>query len=270
MIFDFLDSILEILKKFNLTTHFPNVSTIFIDNNGICNHFFNVETIDGTQFNNIIISSLLVFDLFDTSLDLLSPNLEGLPFDEKYKQLPKNSDGQLILKEIYRILKNIRNTSIHAKSKIYNKQNIFIKNPYKKIDIEITKIGMEYIYTAILYWIKNKHKINKYTESFLRYYFYEINNNIKIFSDKHGNLNQLSNSNGLVLKMHRYKFENPKSSVINNFLEIEKYDKLDDFEIGKVGIDYVIKLNQQNYLIPSEVLSKENRISLSEINDWIE
>lgn len=65
----------------------------------------------------------------------------------------------------------------------------------------------------------------------------------------------------------RNRIMNPEYEVIDNEIYIQEY-KQNIFE-PNYATEYIIELNNEKYLIPSETLSSKYSISLNDIHIWL-
>ncbi len=222
---------------------------------------------------NLIIHVMIFFTLLDTYIDIRYPNLEGESFAKKYCNLKVSNDMEVMIREIYRILKMFRNASIHSRNAICVRDDnvIIVDYPFRgtNFKLEMSKSCLELIYTLIFLIIKdNKYPII-YIEGLMRTYYDDIKSSVTI-SDDFGTNNLTSISSGLRLKrIVRYEVENPTFTIDSNtqMITINK-NQLCEWEQEHCSIDYKITVDGKCYLIPDETLEEGGVINISDLTSW--
>lgn len=269
MINDFIIKTIEFLKRSDVRFHLPEHREVELSNNTQTVNITCEESFNKNRLNdNLIIHSMIFFSLFDAYIDSENQQYEGLSFRRKYDKLPCTTDYDIILKELYRILKVLRNTTVHSKSHIsFNGKEILINYKFKGTNFKllISKLGLELIYSAILLVIDNRY-LELYKAGLLREYYNEILLNIKDLKDDIGHNNFKYISDGIRLKRHvRYRVINPDFSIDydKEILYINKYK----YECSSYSADYLIEYNEGKYIIPEEILN-DNRVLIKEISGY--
>jgi hypothetical protein len=269
MINNFILQTISLIQKSDFRLQFPEVLDTELEDG---NHKkITMEFVDyiGANIdikNNFLLISSIAFLLIDTYLDTVYEELEGKSFKQRYETIEENSDINIIFKEVYRILKLIRNATIHSKSAIsivdenYNIEYLFRNIKFK---LTISKKSFESLISLVIFTIdhKNKNMINEYITALLRSYFKTISENITIRDEFSNNLLEIRSSTYLKI-MRRYRVLNSKYQRENNILDIEPMEEK-DFS----GVDYVVIIDNNKYLIPNEVLI-DNKIAVSDLKNW--
>lgn len=215
--------------------------------------------------HNLILQLMIFFGVLDAKIDTLHPELEDEPFNRKYNLLPQGDDSKIILKQLYRMLILLRNAAVHNKEAISFENNTIICKPGIK-EFTLTKLGLEFIYSAV-FQILNPLTANKeYNSGILRRYYDEIKTNVITFKDANGEgLSNISNEIRLQIAV-RYEVKNPTYTFDENDLTILKpYDTGSENN----GADYLIHFEGHEYIVPSEALSSSNKISKKNLNVWV-
>lgn len=270
MINDFINQTLDFLDKSDINFHYPQICPVDLNSDGTHRVLMSfINHLSQPQINkNIVMNFMIFFMLFDVLVDTLIPAFEGKSFKQRYQNLPSGSDDEIILKEMYRIMKIFRNAIVHSKGSIDIGSNRYSINYYFhstnfQLDIEKKTIGQ--LYSLIMIFIKVRNNINSYILSLLRNYYDDIS--ITNINDEFGS-NLFPISNGLRLKkIRRYRINNPKYQVDNEKLIIDKY-KIHEMEKSFSGAEYIIPINGILYMIPDEVLGEGGEIEISKIDEW--
>lgn len=164
---------------------------------------------------------MIFFSIIDTFIDINYPNLEGQSFAKKYHDLQTTNDIDIMFKEVYRILKILRNASIHSKNSVSvrNDNSILVDYNFKgtNFKLEMSKHCLELIYSLIFFVIKDMKYPLDYKEGLMRTYYEDIKRNIVIISDDFGVNNLASISSRLRLKRTvRYNVINGTFSIDSN------------------------------------------------------
>lgn len=277
MLNNFISQTIKLLEKSNFSLRFPQICDTKIDGNyqSISFELVNYFTTIDIKFNFLLISSIS-FLLIDTYLDTIYSQLEGKSFKERYENIENINDIDIILKEIYRILKLIRlklirNATIHSRSAISVTNDIYIIDydfRNTRFYLRISKKSFENLISLVLFIIKMKNSeviINEYLVAILRTYYKELYNEI-IINDEFSN--QLLNiSSSICLKnLRRYRVLNPRYEIIGSSVKIVPL-KIPEGEREYSAADYIIEINSKKYLIPQEALIN-NTIELKDLSKW--
>ena len=212
----------------------------------------------------------LMFSLFDFFIDSNNPSLEGYSFSKKYKKLRFDNDYDLVLRELFRIAKVMRNSLIHNPSSI-NELEGGIKVAYKFNEtnycLEISSCGLSKFYTLLIMYIRGNLGSGAYFMGITRSLYEVIVNEINVFSDEFlGNLNEplaglkINPSNRLVIINAPYIVEKECIKI-----EFDRINAAAEWE----GVDYNIKYKEGNFLIPEESLNNELTINEDVLfNNW--
>ncbi|MGG3801234.1 hypothetical protein [Metabacillus fastidiosus] len=246
------------------------------------NHEDNTQTVymSGSDFyggarleDNFILQIMIMFSVMDALVDRKYPALGGESFHKKYKEMPDDTDEQIMFKEIYRLLKVLRNASIHSMNSVSLEADHSIVASYSyretEFSLNISKNGMELIYTFIFNLINPPigKLTNNHISGIQRTLFDHINRSVVTFSDEFGSaLRDISD--GLRLKrIVRYYVQNPMFVISNESIKITSEYKLHSDLEEHYGIDYQIEVNDKIAVLPSEVLI-DNKIKLNNLEIW--
>lgn len=275
MINDFLKKTIDMLHTSDIKIHIPNFNKVELSGDKKTVFLELTDYIGQTRLeDNLIFSSMIFFTLVDTYVDIQYPYLEGYSFKQKYLKLPKTNDKEIIIKETYRILKIIRNATIHSRNSIIlNNENILIVDYINErsqratnFKLSISKYGLELIYTLIFLCLNQDKYCDFHQLGILRTLYDDILYSISKISDDINRPSLISISNEIRLERNvRYVIMNPDYTVdtTKGLLIINK----PQFQEG--AIDYIIDNESDNYIIPDEALNEEGVVVISEMGKWI-
>jgi hypothetical protein len=223
--------------------------------------------------NNFILQTMIIFTVLDATIDVQYPELQGESYRKKYQSLPNVTDDEIsVFKEIFRVFKLFRNASVHSMSSInYAADKVSVSYVYRQTsyNIEISKYGFELLFTYIIDILNPLKQLTSHHHTSLNRKIYdEIKEEIAIFNDEFGS-NLIDISNAIRLKRTvRYRIENPKFLKVAENVQITSIYEVESQAEDYYGVDYFIKVNSCQYLIPAEMLN-DNKISLNEMQQWI-
>lgn len=273
---EFMNKTKDYLKKSKLNLVFPETRYFKFEENKIPIFMDLTDELFICKSNlseNEIISNILVFSLLDSYIDAKYPNIIGLSFKKKYDKIQSKDDREVILKEIFRVMKLIRNSIVHnlgeikenTKESIY-KYNFNNTEFYLCIDKEALRI----IYSIIFILIEYPN--DEYSIGILRKYYDEL----KEFIDKNSNLKDditinhkelLTISKGIRLqRIVRYTINDAQYIERNTYIYIEEHKEVKQ-GMDKYGIDYIINYKKLKYRIPEEAL-QESKITIKNLEKW--
>lgn len=267
MIHDFVTRTGEFLKRDGLQLQFPEIVPVKREENGRHTTTIFVHSVAVTEQSiardNLIFSILVFFGYIDAIIDMSHPSLEGKNFSSRYGGLPSEKDKEIIFREIYRIIRIIRNAIVHKKSGV-----VFSNGCVKFNDRDALKItikGLDILYSAILFYAK-KMVSDEYHVGILRTYYYDIQNEIASIKDVNGNrLDDITGSLRLQ-RTRRYRVANQEYERDANHLKIKKYEISPGESFASA--EYSLSVNNLNYIVPDEALSVDGEISVDELEKW--
>lgn len=275
---DFYREVVNSLKKSDIKLRINNLSPTYISNlsemeeRNYINRFC-VPIMDIPKGKILPqVASLLMFFLFDTFLEDKYSLNSGQSFRERYGCLTVNNDLEIIEKECYRLIKLIRNACVHNNASIMNNDPITFGYSLKKskFNLTISKDILNLLFSIMVFIVMDNYKLKTvgHFNGIIRSYYDEL----KEYIDKLGNLQDeykglmKSISNGIRIKPNKRNIIiHPKYEISNNTLTIISYIK-EDYPC--YGIDYLVDLNEAEYIIPNECLSKDKTILINSLDKW--
>lgn len=228
MLKNFVAQTINLLKRSDITirsTEFREVTFEDSDNN---THTVNISVSDcfnaTSLADNLILQVMIFFSVLDAKIDIMFPDLQGESFRKKYQKIPKTDDNLIILSQIFRIFKILRNASVHSMNAITINDNV-INVSYSfgntNYELEINKPGLELLYTLVLDFIDPVVLNEKYSAGLRRTLYDDLKGHIHKLSDEFGHTGLENISSGLRLKrIVRYQVTNPTYEIRDNHLII--------------------------------------------------
>ncbi|GIP20660.1 hypothetical protein [Paenibacillus sp. J22TS3] len=265
MIEAFIKQTISMLEKSDIRIHQPDFRKVVFEDEKKHTVFIEVSDVLYGRSNlsdNLILQLMIFFGILDAKIDSLYPELENDKFEAKFSRLPESNDQELILKQLFRILKLFRNVAVHKRDAVSIENNTITCNSGIK-KLVISKLGLELIYSVIFMLLNPLDKNEEYFIGILRQYYDDIKGAVFSFKDAAGEgLPELSN--GIRLKWSvRYQVDNPSYEVDENYLTIKNpYDTGYEW----YGVDYFI--DGGSFVLPGEALNSDNQISISDLQAW--
>ncbi|RSK28759.1 hypothetical protein EJF36_18815 [Bacillus sp. HMF5848] len=270
MLETFMQQTMNLLKYSDIRLHTVENRAVRLEEKGRFTLFLEGdEVVTRSRIeDNITVQIMLFFTLLDAKIDTMYPRLEGCSLKHKYHSLPNDSDDNVIFSQVYRLLRILRNNAIHTMSSTTIEDNI-IKSSGKYDRVHITKMGYELL-ASIVYYIMapNKNENRNYRSAILRSYYDDLQTEI-LFQEDDINVNQLLPlSNAVRLKRSvRYKVTNTEFIVDQDSLTITRpYELTYKNEHNWAGVDYEIQYEGSTYVVPSEVLNLNGKLTISREN----
>lgn len=217
------------------------------------------------NFGRLMTIFPLFFSCLDSIIDIENPELVGNNFKRKYNNMKIQTEADKVIKEVYRIMIIIRNVSAHDINSCIFNSKIDINYEFKGTNyiLDMSQKGLRLIYGIILTILNENSypnfQINSYKDGiyvdFYRKILEEINN---IQDDKTLSIINID----FYIDYSRDKLHDVKFSIANNKIKF-------NYELHKhSNINFYINYNNENYVIPQEILDQHFEISLSSIEKW--
>lgn len=261
----FIEKTFALLAKSNISIPSPCVKEITYNDEGreVRHGYFADSNRPTNLRGNIELLIVIYFSIIDAYVDAQNPSFEGKNLLDKYRNLPKSTHAQQIFAEVYRVLRTLRNTVIHQRTKIIEANDIisldYINNHGKHLRVEISIRGLGLL-GAIIYRITSEARYNtEYGMGMLRGYYNDFSQELKVFQDDiSSGVTMLSS--GLRLERNvRYRVIHPDYSITGDIINLTI--KVDENE-------YLIDYLGKEYLIPREVIPVDGTIKVSELSKW--
>jgi len=129
---EFIEKTIKMLQRSDIIIHMPEHRKIEFNDEHKTVYIEVSEVVGQTQLqDNLIFHLMVFFSIIDAFIDINYPHLEGQSFAKKYCDLQATNDIEIMIKETYRILKILRNASIHSKNAISVRNNNIIVVDYE-------------------------------------------------------------------------------------------------------------------------------------------
>lgn len=212
---------------------------------------------------------MMLFALLDFYVDATYPDMEGKGYREKYKNLPAQGDFNLILRQLFRVAKVIRNALVHNLSSFAiadGHVNVDYKRGKEHFSLKMSMEAFTDFHTAIVMYIKGDMGKGNYFLGIMRAIYANILAGITHFNDEFGStLEQLSAGIRMKPCVRQVVLHPPyeTSGGVLRFAIAER--QIPAWE----GMDLYIVHNGEEFLIPREALDEDLSIAERDlIADW--
>jgi hypothetical protein len=209
------------------------------------------------------------FMVLDAVLASRNQSVEGMASWQWYLELPRTTQTDRMVAELYRVLRVARTVAFDPQSVIEMQNGVVkIKGIVNKVVLilDVSSAGLMLLESAVAYYLDALRQPYPaaYVESLLAQYFHDIVDEIRRYSDEGRSLYQFRAQPALN-RHFRFDCDNPKVRVDSEFLEIE---------IGAAQrnpalypIDFFVTLGDVLHIIPVEALT-DGRLPLAELDRW--
>jgi len=267
----FTNSLLEFLSSTKQNNYIPEINNLKFSNDGTSILSLKMEDRFPTQQTSIpeLFNASLCFMILDSYIDSLYYEMEGTKFNEKYKNLPKNNNIEIMFSQLYRILKLYRNATIHHVSGIsITKDLLNIEYSHGKINylFTITHKGIEIIEDMVLcFFYYNKLNYSYHYKEYLFYSYYDdILKEIIAYNDENNDIETINSKK--INRFERLNCDSINFKISNIIIIFDIPQKIID-RIN-CAIDINISINEKHFIIPIEVLDHLKQMSIEEINKF--
>jgi hypothetical protein len=261
------------LEDVGMSVKYPEISRVTYDEDGRSTLNMYASYMLGTRVNienNPSMKLMMMFTVLDFFIDTIHPNLEGKSFAQKYKSLPFGCDYDLMLRELFRIAKVMRNSLVHNPSSLkFTNGSLDTYYQFKRTDfgINLSQDGLANFYTALVMYTKGDLGKGEYFLGMMRVIYKHIVDGINYFSDEFNSTIALPSQNLEIKPYVRKILVNPRYEINNNvihFLTVQECRY--DWE----GVDMSINLDGKDILVPLEALTADQKIGKSELMEkWV-
>lgn len=267
---NFTEMTMKFLKHSNMHTYLPSIEEIELVDNGKRMHMTIEDYLGMGRLNldeHFLIQSIIFFTLLDNYIDQEDPSLIGESFGKKCKcYSPSNYIGS-IAKELFRIMKIIRNSVVHTRSITSKENGISINYTFNKTNFKLkcSKYCIELVYSITFLIFDNEFVSDYQMEKSLIAMYSDLLNGIEEFNDEFGDLNHSLVSNHINYKWkRRYLVKNPRYEIKNQNIIVEKVEHSSIID----SCDYLVEYEDIQYLIPEEVIDENRIIAINDIDKF--
>ncbi|NWO07305.1 MAG: hypothetical protein HLX50_16925 [Alteromonadaceae bacterium] len=256
----FIYHAIMMLEDIGMSVGYPDFHHATVNNDGskkvymkICDRIGNRVSIEQNQKMKF----MMIFAIFDVYIDSCYPELEGLSFSQKYKNIPSDNDMDLMLGQLFRIAKVIRNSIIHSPSSFeFSNSNLNVEYEFRGTNffVELSFDALNTFYTAIVMYTKGDLGTGNYFLGIMRYVFSNIISGVSRFSDEFGT--ELKHPDcGIKIKPYL------REVVMNTEYELKDGEVKINVDESKLsewqGADFYIERNGEDFLVPIEALRSD-------------
>lgn len=228
--------------------------------------------------NRSDIVCVMVFMLLTAYVENRYSLQQGSSFKTIYESIPINNNTDRIVRGCFRLMKLMRNAYVHNSNDVVKNNNRYIfdfsrnfrgNTTHFHLEIDDDKLGL--LYALIIMLIEGKSRLGTigHYEELISKYFTDIVDNIgNSFTDEiSDDINIFDRGIGLV-KERRYIIESAEYEIIEEDRLLIKNSCIFKTNYEWESVDYKIKLNSMNYLIPRELLSDKHEIKIDCLERW--
>jgi len=264
----FIHHTLMMLEDIGMSVKYPDIRHVKVNEDGGFNRHLSFCCMTGTRVSieqNQQMKFMMMFTLLDFYIDSNYPDLEGKSFAKKYKNLPSESDFDLMLRELFRIAKVIRNSLVHNPSSFkISDGNLDISYQFRETDfvVKMSVDALSSFYTSLVMYTKGDLGKGNYFLGVMRSIYKNILDGIFCFSDEF-NRELNTPSIGLKIKPHvREIFMNPEYVIKGSQVHM----KVANIAAPEwQGSDFYIEYNGNEVLVPMEALGEDLNIDEAEL-----
>lgn len=268
----FIQHTLMMLEDAGMSIRYPEIRHVTLEENGKSTMHMHFSSMLGRRVSieqNPQMKFMMIFALLDFYVDATYPEMEGKSYAKKYKSLPTSGDFDLILCQLFRVAKVMRNALVHNPSSFsISDGHLNVSYNYKNTDFSV-KMSLEALtdfYTVIIMYIKGDMGKGGYFLGIARSIYRNVFVGIKNFSDEFGS-SLKEPSAGIKIKPYvRQMFVNPQHEIKEGLVRVVIPEKqIQEWE----GMDFYISYNGDDFLIPSEALGDDLSISEHDlVSNW--
>ncbi len=220
------------------------------------------ETNESLPFS---IKQSMIFMLLDAHVDNLNPEMSNGNFKNKYEALKERNKNDEILKEIYRIFRFIRNNIIHDINSIVNKEEKIIIHGIKNSILRMNECTIK-VMNYIVYTIVFNDMKNAYNSLILQNLYEIFRAGVIEFKDDitDNKFIKCIEADVKLKSFYRSILVGAKFGITVNdsILEVELYKDVSSYE----SEDYLLKVGGDFYLIPNEILKKDDQLKVGKVS----
>jgi hypothetical protein len=264
----FTNSLLDFLSSTRSEKYLPEMNGLEISNDGTKILTLKMEDKFQSYQESIppFFIGSLCFMILDSYIDSLFPEMEGMGFRNKYDNLPKNNNTEIMFSQIYRILKLYRNATVHNSHGIsITKDFLEIKYNYKQNNylFIITHKGIEIIEDMILcfFYYESTNYSSFYKEYLYYSFFNDILKEIKEYNDEYKNI--LTINSKRIDRIERFNCHSVDYNVFDDIIIFNIPDSL--IKERNYAMDINIILEDEKFIVPIEIIDDSKQMKIKEL-----
>ncbi len=230
---------------------------------------FAAPTAEGEEPVHGVLGAVTAFNLLECHLQSSDPTLEDKKTWQRYLSLPRRTNIEKLVAEVYRILRIVRAAFIHPHGGIESKDGVIrIGGPINgcSLSLNISQVGLDLLQSFVVHYLESfRHPYpDAYVEALLLQYFVDIVAEIKKFADEDRVLYQFRHK--FRFNRHfRFDCDNPKYDEKDGYITIEIGGMYEDKRV--FPIDFFVIVDNLLHIIPVEVLDG-NKIAHADLPQW--
>lgn len=268
----FIYHTLIMLEDMGMSVEYPEIRHVTLADDGTNRVHISLVDMIGNRVSieqNQVMKFMMMFTVLDFYIDSEYPELEGLSFSQKYRSIHSDNDTGLMLRELFRIAKVIRNSLVHSPSSFEitgNHLSVNYEFRDTRFGVEISLKALSNFYTSLVMYTKGDLGHGNYFLGVMRSVYNNILAGVSYFSDEFGD--QLNATpHGLKIKPYvREVVMNPAYDINDGKVQINFTERnIPEWQ----GVDFYIDHRGNEVLVPIEALRADLTIDETDIlNNW--
>lgn len=269
----FIHHTLTLLIDAGMRVDYPTFRNIMLDENGLgCDKSGPIPLRTGLRVNiqqNPQLEFLMLFSMLDFYIDSKHPELEGNSFSQKCRKLPKECDLEIILMQLYRTAKIIRNALIHNQSAA-SFSSCYLAIDYthnnRNFSLNISRSAYDDFRTAIVMYLRQDMGGGNYFQGIIRSVYDDMLAGVIDYNDEFGSKLEHCTSGLRLNRRLRERILNPHYEKASGILRFSIPNR---GMTGYAAIDLLVIIDGAEYIVPHEALDKNQCITEAEIiSNW--
>jgi len=216
-----------------------------------------------------MLGALTAFSLLEGYLESRQTELEGKTGWETYRALPRKSDTDKVVAEVFRILRVLRTSVVSPQGHVGIENGLiraFVTHNQCALSVTLTRLGLSLLESVVAWYLDavNQPYPEAYVEAMLLSYFGDIVEEIKRFNDEDRVLYQFGRRLTLN-RLRRLDCDNPKCRIEDGVCILEIAKPFTD--ALHYPIDIYLSLDGVLYIIPIEA-APGGRLAAAEMERW--
>jgi hypothetical protein len=261
-----------LLEDAGMSVRYPDIHRITREADGTSSRLISRSGMQGRRVSieqNPQMKFMMMFALLDAHVDATDPALEGLTYRQKYQRMPAADDAAMMLRELFRLAKLIRNTLVHHPSAFrLETGQLRISYLHKNTAFELTMsdMALRHFYTALQMILRGDLGTGNYFDGTMRSLYAEVVHGIHAFSDDFGTA-LIAPPPGLRIRPHTRQLHlNPQhESRDGRVFFAAAAEPRPPWE----SMDFYLARAGRQYLVPMEALDSVHSIAeVVLLRDW--
>lgn len=261
-----LDQMQQFLELSNIDKQLPEIRKVKnVGTEGREISIFSCCNLSSNQLSNQpLIAKITIFTALDILVDNWYPALETKNFITKCKELPFQTNREKAIRNTYRIMKIIRNSMVHNVSGCIGDSDNRTVIEFGKDKIVYHANLMKYLNTIVMILLRNRNVTDKYIDTILSAYYNLMLYEIIEARDSIGEIKPI-NCTIDYKPLCRYRIDSEPGIVK---LDNGGYKVLRYRESGRSSDEFLIKQDDDCYIIPGEILGDKDYIFPESLHEW--